>query len=620
MTSRSALIIATDSYRDVAFTKLQAPSHDADALATVLEDPEIGDFSVNILVNQPSHRISRKVEEFFIDRSPDDLLLLYFSCHGVKDARGRLYFAAENTELHFPGSTGVLASFVREQMDNTRSRCILLLLDCCYSGAFPRGVQPKADFKVNDRQEFGEGCAVITASDAIQYSFEGSSISGGLSQPSVFTSIVTQGLASGEADLDGDGLVSVEDLYEYTYEKSQNLKVSQTPMLFVNDRQGTLFIARNPHAKPAPTSTLLSTELAKAVTSVIVEERLVAVGTLGQMLKDADQSVALAAKKELEHLAHDASPSISEAATESLEMYFTELSDAALAAALPGSDAIWLESPNEYPSIPPAYRRIFLYVGRHELLQQVLAVIALSIFIVFTLILSRSIPGSGSAFKPPPPSGASSIKPPLGIVILEDNFSNRKNNWINNTLPENDLKGESTARYKFGGSYLIRSESGRMYMSSPAKSGINPRTGGIRMSVTVLSNTGLGSFGFFCGSNATDKSDGDNWFVMNVSRAGVGTVSKMDGKKKQFVELAQSNSSTMLAGSNKLETVCALNKAKTAIRLVLWLNGAAIADVTHRVSKPLKGYFGLEVGAASKPEEVVFDNFAAYALQPGEMG
>ena len=46
-----------------------------------------------------THEVNLAVEEFFADREPDDLLLVHFSCHGVKDEDGELYFATPNTEL-----------------------------------------------------------------------------------------------------------------------------------------------------------------------------------------------------------------------------------------------------------------------------------------------------------------------------------------------------------------------------------------------------------------------------------------------------------------------------------------------------------------------------------------
>jgi hypothetical protein len=82
---RSALIVASDDYADPGLRRLRAPASDAQALAAVLRDPGIGGFEVRTLLNEPAHEVSLAVEEFFADRRPDDLLVVHFSCHGVKD-------------------------------------------------------------------------------------------------------------------------------------------------------------------------------------------------------------------------------------------------------------------------------------------------------------------------------------------------------------------------------------------------------------------------------------------------------------------------------------------------------------------------------------------------------
>src|SRR3978361_1654916 len=110
--ARSALIIATDEYADKGLRQLRAPAGDAQALAAVLRDPMIGDFDVRTLLNEPAHEVNLAVEEFFADRRPDDLLLVHFSCHGIKDEDGELYFAAGNTQLRRLGATAVAADFV----------------------------------------------------------------------------------------------------------------------------------------------------------------------------------------------------------------------------------------------------------------------------------------------------------------------------------------------------------------------------------------------------------------------------------------------------------------------------------------------------------------------------
>ena len=49
--ARRALIIATGSYVDTKLRALRAPSADAQGLRAVLEDPAVGDFAVDVMVD-----------------------------------------------------------------------------------------------------------------------------------------------------------------------------------------------------------------------------------------------------------------------------------------------------------------------------------------------------------------------------------------------------------------------------------------------------------------------------------------------------------------------------------------------------------------------------------------
>ena len=122
--TRSALIVATSTYDDARLAGLRSPHVDAEALAGVLADPEIGDFEVTTVVNRPWHEVSRAVAQFFRDRRPDDLVLLHFSCHGLKDDSGELYFAATDTSLDLLEATAVSSSAVNRAVDRSRAgRC-----------------------------------------------------------------------------------------------------------------------------------------------------------------------------------------------------------------------------------------------------------------------------------------------------------------------------------------------------------------------------------------------------------------------------------------------------------------------------------------------------------------
>ena len=100
----------------------------------------------------------------FSESRPDDVLLLHFSGHGLKSESGDLFFAACNTSPNRLGSTAVSADFVQRCMRDARSRSIVLLLDCCYGGAFAQGVTVRAAGDVNVLDSFPqEGRAAAAA-------------------------------------------------------------------------------------------------------------------------------------------------------------------------------------------------------------------------------------------------------------------------------------------------------------------------------------------------------------------------------------------------------------------------------------------------------------------------
>lgn len=162
---RLALVVAVTDYLDGSLRRLRAPATDAAELRDLLADPEIGGFSVTSVVNERAHQTRLAIEEFLSDRHPEDLLLLYLSCHGLVDARRRLYFAARDTLKTRLASSGVEAHWVLDQLEECRARRQVVILDCCFSGAFARGAKGSNDLDLGARL-LGEarGRVVLTAS------------------------------------------------------------------------------------------------------------------------------------------------------------------------------------------------------------------------------------------------------------------------------------------------------------------------------------------------------------------------------------------------------------------------------------------------------------------------
>lgn len=247
---RYALLVATGRYDNEALRRLRSPAGDAQALAEVLEDPEIGDFEVSMVVDGSHREVTRAIEHFFLDRRRDDLLLLHISCHGLKSDSGELHFAAGDTDRRLLASTSVPALFVHQRMRACRARSIVLLLDCCYSGAFLAGGKGDTTVHVGDELA-GHGRAVLTATNRTEYAWEDGRLTELDPEPesSRFTGAVIRGLGTGGADRDGDGLIGVHELYDYVFDELRKSPVAQHPLMWA-ELEHRVVVARA--ARPVP--------------------------------------------------------------------------------------------------------------------------------------------------------------------------------------------------------------------------------------------------------------------------------------------------------------------------------------------------------------------------------
>ena len=282
-----------------------------------LRDAHTSRYAVNVLHNRPAHELIQAIDDFFADRSLDDTLLFYFAGHGIRDVGGPLYLMAADSLTSRLPSTSVPAAFVREQMDHSRSRRIVLLLDCCYAGAFPAGLDPRSDVsdvRLDIERRFGgSGSAVLTASSALEYAFEpaGERLRDlGNAAASLFTGALLQGLRTGEADLDRDGLIGVGELYDYVDQRVRAAVPQQRPQKIIR-LEGELYIARSARGPDAMRA--LPRHVRDAVASPIDDVRLTMVSVLASMAAGSTPE-AIAARRVLEVLSGDDSSRVAEAA------------------------------------------------------------------------------------------------------------------------------------------------------------------------------------------------------------------------------------------------------------------------------------------------------------------
>lgn len=297
--ARRALLIASDTYSDPTFHRLRAPHADIQGMEEVLSDPAIGGYSVCALPNREQSQVTRAIERFFKDAGLEDLTLLYISGHGVKDTSGRLYLAMTDTEHDLLSATAVSAQFIRDQINDSRCRRVVVILDCCYAGAFPFGMRQRGEHVDVLAQLDWRGCAVMTSSSALEYAYEpdGNVTTLRADFPaSVFTGVIINGLRSGEADLDGDGQVDFEELYEYAYTGVRASAPGQTPQLKFEVSGRRLFIAASPrgqhHAVPQRT-------LVQGTDSPLRPDRLIAASDPASLTVTSDSQVKPAARERM---------------------------------------------------------------------------------------------------------------------------------------------------------------------------------------------------------------------------------------------------------------------------------------------------------------------------------
>jgi tRNA A-37 threonylcarbamoyl transferase component Bud32 len=222
---RRALLIAGGDYGD---SGPRAPAGvDVEALATALRDPAIADFEVTLLVNQPHHVVGAAIGGFYREcRTDDELSLLYVIGHGVYED-GQLYLAMTDTapdNLLFTAlPVGVLDQAIRKGVPHRT----VLIVDCAVSHDAPPGdpADPLAALA-------GDGRSVVFSPEA-----------GG-----TLTRAVLDGLRDGDADLGGDGDITLDELLAFAQRATED---SEHPPRIRTDGDGTLVIARNvAHALP----------------------------------------------------------------------------------------------------------------------------------------------------------------------------------------------------------------------------------------------------------------------------------------------------------------------------------------------------------------------------------
>jgi hypothetical protein len=246
-----AVIIGVGGYDSTSVPKLRYPVADADAVYQTLVAS--GGFKKeNILLltdkteRKPTLRNIKWALGTFLARSAhkNDLVVIYFAGHGASeiDQRGierdglSKYLVPIDADPDDLYSTALPMDEMQNVLARIDAERVTVFLDACYSGA--AGGRTFASTKTRtvnvddiflDRLTRSKGRAIVTASRPSELSIELTELGHG-----VFTYYLVRGL-QGYADLNRDGIVSLQELYEYLAQevsrKSRAVGGNQHPML-----------------------------------------------------------------------------------------------------------------------------------------------------------------------------------------------------------------------------------------------------------------------------------------------------------------------------------------------------------------------------------------------------
>lgn len=238
--NRYGVLIASSNFPDETKLKdLQCPENDVDGLEKVLSNAAMGGFTdLTVFKNQPHHVVMRGIHQVLRKAGRDDLVLIFYAGHGKLDRAGRLHLATVDTVNDELETTSIPATRIRELIENADTAKTALILDCCYSGAIEKSfLRGDVDEQLNIMAG-GRGTFIMTASTDVQTAREEIRDGYGL-----FTKHVIGGIEGGAADADGDGIVTMNELYNYV-RRQVSAESHQEPMKWDLNVQGELVVAQ----------------------------------------------------------------------------------------------------------------------------------------------------------------------------------------------------------------------------------------------------------------------------------------------------------------------------------------------------------------------------------------
>lgn len=219
--NRHGLVIGIDEYQNKNLN-LDYASNDAKEIYKLMVDPECGMFAENnveLLLNEEAteRNIKRAFSQARREVGEQDTFWFYYAGHGAPEGN-KTYWLPHDADANDLWATGISNSYIKELLEVLPAERKVLFLDCCYAVATSmKDNSTRSNLGGEELiKEFdATGTVTIASSDTDEKSVELTEYEQG-----AFTYYLKKGL-KGEADIKEDGVVTLEELWEYLPRKVQ---------------------------------------------------------------------------------------------------------------------------------------------------------------------------------------------------------------------------------------------------------------------------------------------------------------------------------------------------------------------------------------------------------------
>jgi len=234
-----AVVVGVGSYEHMP--SLRFTDDDAYQLYAFLKSPEGGalpDNQVRVLIDENAtyRNIIHSIRRVLHQADDNDVALFYFSGHGLESSFLPVNYDGVKNEL--------MHDEIKELVDQSRAKHKIVIADACHSGGYLAYRSTNVDRSLEHYYKAFEqskgGTALLLSSKEKEYSLE----DGGL-RSGVFSYFIIRGL-KGEADKNGDRIINVQELFNFTRVNVRKYTASmQTPVLMGNfDNKMPLAVVR----------------------------------------------------------------------------------------------------------------------------------------------------------------------------------------------------------------------------------------------------------------------------------------------------------------------------------------------------------------------------------------